>query len=116
MRTCLAFVVLLALGMTCLAGFIESGATMRVKPNSIWFEEAAQLARSLTARKRGNAKAFAAYQAKVLRQREAWQFIYELPVKILDYEPKKSRVHVEMGSEGRLAGSTWFLDVSALVR
>jgi hypothetical protein len=71
---------------------------MRVKPNSIWFEEAAQLARWQAARKRGNAKAFAAYQAKVLRQREAWQFIYELPVKILRYEPKAG-------------AATWYVEI-----
>ena len=116
MRAYLALFVLVTLGAVCFAGEIQKGDTMQVKPNSIWFEDAAGLARWQTVKKRGNAKAFAAYQEKALRRREAWQFIYQLPVKILSYEPAKNRVEVEMLGEGRLAGSTWFLDPDALVR
>jgi hypothetical protein len=116
MRAYLAFVVLLATGAACLSGDLREGATVQVKANSMWFEEAAQLAQWQAVKKRGNAKALAAYQKKVLRAREAWQFIYQLPVKILSYEPKQKRVHVQMEADGRLAGSMWFLDTDALVQ
>jgi hypothetical protein len=116
MRTYLAFLVLLALGTACLSGDLQVGATVQVKANSIWFEEAAQLAQWQAVKKRGNAKAVAAYQKKVLRAREAWQFIYQLPVKILSYEPQQKRVHVQMEADGRLAGSEWFLDPDALAQ
>ena len=116
MRAYLGLLILLALATACFSGDLQVGTTVQVKANSIWFEEAAQLERWQAMKKRGNAKALAAYQKKVLRRREAWQFIYQLPVKILSYEPEKNRVEVEMQAEGRLAGSTWFLDVDAIVR
>ena len=67
-------------------------------------------------KKKGNAKAFAAYEEKVLGAREAWQFINALSVKILNYEPEKNRVEVEMLTEGRMQGSTWFVDPAAVGR
>jgi hypothetical protein len=116
MRAYLALVILLALGSACLSGDLQVGATVQVKANPIWFEEAAQLAQWQAVRKRGNAKSFAAYEKKVLRAREAWQFITQLPVKILSYEPQQKRVHFQMQADGRLAGSEWFLDPDALVQ
>jgi hypothetical protein len=50
----------------------------------------------------------------VLSQREAWQFIDQLTVKVLGYERRKNQVKVEMKTPGRLLGSTWFLDAGAL--
>ncbi len=89
---------------------------MQVKPNSIWFEEAAKLAQWRKLKKSGNAKALTSYQNKALSEREAWQFIGPLIVKILSYDPSKSRVNVEMTTEGRLQGTRWLLDVDALVQ
>ena len=114
MRAALALFVLAACTVSALAGEIRTGATMQVKPNSIWFEEAAQLAKWQRIKKGRRAAALAAYQKRVLGRREAWQFINPLTVKILGYEPAKRRVHVEMQTEGRLQNSTWFLDVEAL--
>jgi hypothetical protein len=116
MRTFVALFLLLALGVASSAGEIRKGATMQVKPNSIWFEDADKLAAWQQVKKNGDAKALATYQEDVLAEREAWQFIYQLSVKILKYEPGKNRVNVEMKGTGRLAGSTWFLDPDALVR
>ncbi len=117
MRACLVPLVLLALGSACLAGEIRTGAAMQVKANSIWFEEdAAEKLAAWQAKKRGSAKAFAAYQKRMLSEREAWQFINEQPVLILSYEPEKNRVKVEMTGEGRLKDSTWFVDPAAIVQ
>ena len=114
MRAALALFVLAACTVSALAGEIRAGATMQVKPNSIWFEEAAQLAKWQRIQKSRRAASLVAYQKRVLGRREAWQFINPLTVKILGYEPAKRRVHVEMQTEGRLQNSTWFLDVDAL--
>ena len=99
-----------------LASEIREGATMQVKPNSIWFGEANQLAEWQRKKKSGDAAAFESYQEKVLSAREAWQFTNPLTVRILRYEPAKNRVHVKMKTEGRMAGTDWFLDPSALRR
>jgi hypothetical protein len=98
------------------AGEIKNGATMQVKANSIWFQDPALLARWQKLKKAGDAKALAQYQDKVLRARDAWQFLDQLPVKILRYEPGKHRVSVEMTTEGRLNGTTWSIDPDALVQ
>ena len=114
-----AFLVLLLLAVSIapsVAGEIRNGATIRVEPNSIWFEEARQLARWQRLKNSGDAAAFASYQKNILSAREAWQFINPLTVKILRYEPKKNRVYVKMKSEGRMADTDWYLDPSALKR
>ena len=116
MRPYFALIALLALGAASFAGEIEAGASMQVKANSIWFEEAAQLAQWQAVKKRGDAKAVAAYQEKVLRAREAWQFLYRYDVIVLGYEPEKNRVHVKMQTTGRLQDSTWFVDPGAIVQ
>jgi len=110
----LALCAVLAVTGGCLAADIKPGATMQVKPNSIWFDEAAQLARWHALKKRGDAAALAAYQDKLLGARDAWQFINALAVKILDYDAKKNQVHVETVTAGRFAGTDWFLDADAL--
>jgi hypothetical protein len=116
MRTCLALFVLVASSLACFAGEIRVGAAMQVKPNSIWFEEADQLARWQRLKKRADPKLLGSYQKKILSAREAWQFIYQQSVKILAYEPRINRVSVEMTTEGRLLGSKWWIDADALVQ
>jgi hypothetical protein len=105
-----------ALSTDSLARAIRKGTTTQVKPNSIWFEEAAKLEHWQHLKKSGDAAAWKSYEDDVLSHREAWQFLYPLDVKILDHEPGKNRVKVEMKTPGRLLGSTWFLDADALVR
>jgi hypothetical protein len=115
MRAYLALFILVTLGSACLAGEIRLGATMQVKPNSIWFEDADKLARWQALKQSGDAKAFAAYQQEALHQRDAWQFINPHAVKVLKFAPEKNRVDVEMITAGRLQGSRWLLDADALV-
>ena len=111
-----ALFVLLALSGNSLAGEIRKGATMQVKSNSIWFDDAVQLTRWQQFNKSGNAAALASYQDKMLASRDAWQFTNELTVKILRYLPRVNQVKVEMKTPGRLQDSTWMLDAGALVQ
>jgi hypothetical protein len=116
MRAYLTLFVLVALGIGSFAGEIRKGATMQVKPNSIWFQNAAKLTHWQQLKKSGNSTALASYQDEVLSHRDAWQFTKQLTVKILSYEPGKNQVNVEMKTQGRMLGSTWLLDVDALVQ
>lgn len=95
---------------------IRKGAVMQVKPNSVWFEDAAKLTHWQELKKGGNEAALTSYQEQMLGQREAWQFLKPLKVKILRYEPATSQINVEMRTAGRLQGSSWWLDASAVGR
>jgi hypothetical protein len=106
----------LAWNVACVAGEIRAGATMEVKPNSIWFDDLAQFIRWQQLKKGGDSKALASYQKASLSQRDAWQFINQLTVKVLGYEPRKNRVNVEMKTEGRFLGSKWYLEADELVQ
>ena len=116
MRALLVLLVVAASAAGSFAGEIRKGATMQVKPNSIWFEEAANLTRWQQLKKGGDPAALAAYQEELLSHRDAWQFINRLSVKILEYQPGKNQVQVEMTTAGRMLGTKWFLDPDALVR
>jgi hypothetical protein len=111
-----AVVFLLALVSGSFAGEIARGATMQVKPNSIWFQNAAQLARWQDLKKSGNTAALAIYQQQLLSDRNAWQFTNQLTVKVLNYDSKKRQVKVEGLTPGRFAGFKWVLDVDSFVR
>jgi hypothetical protein len=116
MRSILAFAVLAVLSVSSFAAEIKNGATMQVKPNSIWFQDAAHLRRWQEMMKSGDSKALAAYQDRLLGARDAWQFIYPLTVKILRYEAAKNQVNVEIKTVGRMQGSTWFIEPDALLQ
>jgi hypothetical protein len=116
MRTFLSLSFLLALGLAAFAGSIEKGAAMQVKANSIWFQNQAELAHWQQLKNKGDSTALAAYQEKVLGNRDAWQFTNQLAVKILSYDMAKHQVHVEMTTEGRMQGTDWLLDPDALAQ
>ncbi len=115
MRAFLALFVLLALVTGSFAAEIRKGATMQVKPDSIWFQDAAQLTHWQKLRKSGDAAALATYQDRVSSRREAWQFSNPQTVTILGHQPAKNRVRVEMVTEGPMRGTTWLLDAAALL-
>src|SRR5262249_13328906 len=98
-----AVVFLLTLVSVSFAGVIAKGATMQVKPNSIWFQNAAQLTRWQDLKKSGNTAALATYQQQLLSDREAWQFTNQITVKVLDYDSEKKQVTVEGLTLGRFA-------------
>ena len=116
MRAYLIPFILVASGFGSFAGEIRKGATIEVKPNSIWFQETANLTHWQQLKKSGDSAALASYQEEVLSHRDAWQFTKQLTVRILNYEPGKNQVNVEMKTAGRLLGSTWLLDADALVQ
>jgi hypothetical protein len=107
---------LLISSIGCVAGEIRAGATMQVRPNSIWFQDADKFAHWQRLKRRGNSTALASYQDKVLSNRDAWQFINQLRVRVLRFEPGKHRVNVEMRTEGRLLGTKWLLDSDSLLQ
>lgn len=113
------FIVMAGLSVPGTASFaaeLRTGAIVHVTPNSIWFQDANQLARWQKLRRKGDAAALEAYEKKVLGSRDAWQFIYEMEVKIIKVERAKHRVNVEMKTEGRMEGTTWLLDTDAIVK
>jgi hypothetical protein len=116
MKALLTAAALLASSIGCLAGGITPGATMQVRPNSIWFDQAGQLARWQKVKKSGDAAALASYQDKLLGQRDAWQFIYALSVKVLGYDAKNRQIHVRMLTEGRFAGLDFYVAADALAQ
>jgi hypothetical protein len=116
MRAFLSLLFLIALSLAAFAAGIQKGASMSVKANSIWFQDQAELVHWQQLKKAGDAAALNAYQEKVLGNRDAWQFINPLNVKILGYDPAKRRVHVEMTTEGRMQGTDWLLDPDALAQ
>jgi hypothetical protein len=107
---------LMVLGSVSFAGELRKGATMEVKPNSIWFEDTAKLTQWQKLKNGGDSTALASYQEKALSARDAWQFLSPLTVKILNFDRAKNQVHVEMKTPGRLVNSTWSLDADAVVR
>jgi hypothetical protein len=111
-----ALLALTAFGISSFTGEIRKEATMEVKADSIWFQDVVKLAYWQTLKKSGHAAAFATYQDQALSHRDAWQFSKPLSVKILSYDPGNNQVNVEMETPGRMLGSTWFLDASALVQ
>jgi hypothetical protein len=98
------------------ASEIQKGASMQVKADSIWFQEGGQLTQWQKLKKGGDAKALSAYQEKLLSNRDAWQFTNSLLVRVLGHEAAKHQVHVEMTTPGRMLGTNWWLDDSALVQ
>lgn len=115
MRVALALTFMLAATATAFAGEIKNGDTRQVKPNSIWFQDRAQLQHWQKLKTAGDTKALDQYQDNLLAGRDAWQFVKPLTVKILRYELRKHRVSVRMTSEGRMKGTTWSIDPDALV-
>ncbi len=87
---------------------------MQVKPNSIWFQDAAKLTHWQQLKQGGDASALASYQEEMLSRRDAWQFINRLTVTIRRFQPGKHQVNVEMKTRGRLRGTKWVLDADAL--
>src|SRR5689334_21724552 len=102
MRTRLALVLLVALSSTSFGKDIRRGNIMQVKANSVWFQDEANLTHWQQLKKSGDTAALASFQEQVLSQRDAWQFVTPLTVKILRYEIRKRQVKVEMTSPGRM--------------
>lgn len=115
-KNSLALLIAAATVTAALAADIRASAIMQVKPNSIWFDEAADLAQWQELKKKGDEPALAAYEKSKLGSRDAWQFINPLTVKVLGYRQRNNQVAVEMKTKGRFEGLKMFLDAGALTR
>ena len=115
-HTVYALVAFLSAASGCFAAGVQKGAAMQVKANSIWFQAEATLAHWQELKKSGNTTAVSSFEDEVLVKRDASQFSNQLPVKILKVEPKAHQVEVEMTIEGRMHGSTWWVDADAVAR
>jgi hypothetical protein len=113
-KTSMALLIVLGVAHAAFAADIRAGAIMQVKPNSIWFDEAADLAQWQELKKKGDESALAAYEKSKLGSRDAWQFINPLTVKVLGYQQRDNQVAVEMKTKGRFEGLKMFLDAGAL--
>jgi hypothetical protein len=58
----------------------------------------------------------AAYQERLLSERAAWQFINQLIIKVIDYNPERKQATVEGLTRGRLAGVKWVLGADSFAR
>jgi len=87
-RAYVALLVLLAGSVGALGAEIRVGSTMTVRANSIWFQDTAMLAHWQKLKKSGNAAALNSYQEQKLHNRDAWQFLNPVDVKILGFTPK----------------------------
>jgi hypothetical protein len=121
MRALLVGCMLLGSTAVTLAEPIRVGDAVQVRPNSIWFQDAATLAKWQRLRKARraqvlDARALAGFERRVLHARDAWRFVNPLAVKIVGRSETAHRVTVKMTTEGRMKGSVWMLDDSALLR
>jgi hypothetical protein len=116
MRATLALILVAILSTGCFAADIRKGGIMQVKADSIWFEKAAGLTEWQKRKKSEDAAAFASHQEKLLSSRDAWQFLKPLEVKIRKFSPRTNQVSVEMQTQGRMSGTRWFVDASAIER
>jgi hypothetical protein len=106
----------LTLAIASFAGEIRKGAAVQVKANSIWFQDSAALTKWQQLKISGNSKGLNAYEEKMLSNRDAWQFLTQLNVKVISYDSAKNQVNVEMTTPGRMLGTKWFLDAGTLVK
>lgn len=114
MKTALALLFAVALPASTFAADIRAGATVQIKANAMWFEDAGKFARWQRMKKRDDAATLARQEQSMLRAREAWQFLNPLAVKVLDYDAKTGRVRVEMLTEGRMKGTKWVVEEAAV--
>lgn len=106
----------MAAAMTARAGAakLEAGVAARVKPKSMWFEDADTLTLWQELKGSGEEASLAAFEEEVLTARSAWQFIDPQQVKVLGFDPDANQIQVELTGSGRMQGTIWFLDAGAL--
>jgi hypothetical protein len=102
------------LSHTVWAADIHKGAIMQVKADSIWFQDLSLFSRWQKL-KNDNSPELNSFEVKQLDSRNAWAFTKPLPVKIISFDATTNRVNVEM-EIGRMKGSVWWLDASAITK
>lgn len=114
MRAFTAVLVLVLMTAATSAADIRKGATMRIKAETLWFEDAGKFARWQRMKTRDDAATIARQEQSMLRAREAWRFEGAQSVKVLDPGVKGGGVRVEMLAEGRMQGTRWVVEESAV--
>ena len=90
---------------------IRDGGTGYIANNSFWFTNEPDLSVWKRVRQIFAPKGVAAYQGIILKERQAWQFIAgPLKVKVISYYADQHEIQVKMLTEGRLAGTDWWVD------
>jgi hypothetical protein len=93
------------------AAEIHEDDTGYIANNSIWFTDEPDLAVWKRVRQVFTPKDVEAYQNIILEARQAWQFIAgPLKVKVISYNAERHEIEVKMLTEGRLAGTDWWVD------
>jgi hypothetical protein len=112
-----AVFALAVLASSALAIDIRAGSTMHVKAGTTFFQEDdGDMTHWQELMKAGDTKAAAAYADEISAQRDAWQFVNQMTVKIVSYDAANNRVHVQLTDPGRFQGTTWLVDPSAVVK
>ena len=102
---------LLVTGLRAEAAEIHDGDTGSITNNSIWFTDEPDLAVWKRVRQTFAPKGVKIYQQIILDKRQAWQFIGgPIKVQVISYWANQHEIKVKMLTEGRLAGSEWWVD------
>ena len=102
---------LLVAGLRAEAAEIHDGDTGSIANNSIWFTDEPDLAVWKRVRQTFAPKDVKIYQQIILDTRQAWQFIGgPIKVQVISYWVNQHEINVKMLTEGRLAGTEWWVD------
>jgi len=102
---------LLVTGLRAEAAEIHDGDTGSIANNSIWFTDESDLAVWKRVRQTFAPKDVKIYQQIILDTRQAWQFIGgPIKVQVISYWVNQHEINVKMLTEGRLAGTEWWVD------
>ena len=102
---------LLVTGLRAEAAEIHDGDTGSIANNSIWFTDEPDLAVWKRVRQTFAPKDVKIYQQIILDTRQAWQFIGgPIKVQVISYWANQHEINVKMLTEGRLAGTEWWVD------
>jgi hypothetical protein len=106
-----ATVFLFVAGVRAEAAEIHDGDTGYIANNSIWFTDESDLAVWKRVRQTFATKDVKIYQQIILDTRQAWQFIGRATkVQVISYWANQHEINVKMLTEGRLAGTEWWVD------
>ena len=98
-------------GVRADAAEIHDGDTGSIANNSIWFTDESDLAVWKRVRQTFAPKDVKIYQQIILDTRQAWQFIGgPIKVQVINYWANQHEINVKMLTEGRLAGTEWWVD------
>jgi hypothetical protein len=93
------------------AADIHNGDSGYVADNSIWFTSEADLSVWKRVREVFATKDVETYQAIILKERQAWQFVSgPMRVKVVTYFSEQHEICVKLLEKGRFEGTDWWVD------